>query len=103
VARVADRVLYSTAAGIYAISICVLFTIKLDPAAAKPSTDPNGDGSGGDGTGGSKSAYTRRLAAERFADYRSSSSSSSGRSGRQRQQVAEEYDTQAKYARYGGL
>lgn len=100
-ARVADRVLYSTAAGIYAISICVLFTIKLDPAAAKLTTDPNGDGSGGDGTGGGKSAYTRRLAAERFADYRSSSSS--GRSGRQRQQVAEEYDTQAKYARYGGL
>ena len=44
---------------IYALSICVLFTIKLDQKATRRDAEIS-----------TAQAYTRRLAEERFADYR---------------------------------
>ncbi len=58
----AYKVLYSGAAAIYGVSICVLFAIKMESAPKAAS--------GIGGSSPSRQAYTRKLAEERFADYR---------------------------------
>ena len=58
----AYKVLYSGAAAVYGLSICVLFAIKMEPP-------PEAVGGAG-GPTASRQDYTRQLAGERFADYR---------------------------------
>ena len=94
---VADRALYSTAAGIYALSICVLFTIKLDPnkgASKRAVNDADGAATSGLGAVGTR-GYTRRLADERLADYR--------RQEILQQQASPQGNSEGQHARYGAL